>query len=355
MTSTASACRLRIGYSFWGFLGSGVIDTPDGGRSHRRTLIEGLIAAGHEVVFLQANRDLTEAGTDLRGTYTWADGLPDIDVLILEWRWPIPGRNTTPCGQPGHTCDLHRQRELLGHYTERGLPTILWDKDQRLPADDHLRSWSALTVAEPALHPNPGAYSLLFPIADDALDTFDPVAAAAGARRWPLVYVGNQYDRDDAFDTYFAPAAARHAHRVAGKWTDIRRWPHVRFAGRVPFTAVERLYRDAVSTVLLLPERYARRGHMTQRIFEAVLAGCLPLAPSTIRSAARFVPTSLHLTSGTDTADRVAQLFGMPERHRAELLDACAKRLELFRLSTQLAHLDALLPTARSQLTRLAP
>ncbi|WP_222844504.1 hypothetical protein [Saccharomonospora sp. CUA-673] len=186
MTSTTTASGLRIGYSFWGFLGSGVTDTPDGGRSHRRTLMDGLIAAGHQVVFLQANRDLTEAGTDLRETYTWADGLPDIDVLVLEWRWPIPGRNTTPCGQPGHTCDLHRQRELLDHYAEQGLPTILWDKDQRLPADDHLRRHPSITVAEPALHPSPGAHSLLFPIADEVLDSFDPraVTAAPGSGRW---------------------------------------------------------------------------------------------------------------------------------------------------------------------------
>ena len=105
--------QVRIGYSFWGFLGPGITDTPDGGRSHRRTLIDGLIAAGHDIVFLQRNRDLDEAGHDLRHRYTWDDGLPDIDALFLEWRWPIPGRNTTGCGSPGHTCDLHRQDELV--------------------------------------------------------------------------------------------------------------------------------------------------------------------------------------------------------------------------------------------------
>ncbi|HUZ24336.1 MAG TPA: hypothetical protein VMV07_11305 [Streptosporangiaceae bacterium] len=52
---------MRIGYSFWGFLGPGIIGTPDGGRSHRRTLIDGIISAGYEIVFLQANRDLAEA------------------------------------------------------------------------------------------------------------------------------------------------------------------------------------------------------------------------------------------------------------------------------------------------------
>src|SRR4051812_36411316 len=99
---------MLIGYSFWGFLGTGVTDTPDGGRSHRRALIDGIRERGHTIVFLQANRDLDEAGVDLTDTYQWDDGLPSVDALFLEWRWPIPGRNTIECGTPGHTCDLHR-------------------------------------------------------------------------------------------------------------------------------------------------------------------------------------------------------------------------------------------------------
>jgi hypothetical protein len=352
----ATSTGLRIGYSFWGFLGAGITDTPDGGRSHRRTLVDAPVATGHEVVFLQANRDLAEAGTDLRDIYQWAEHtLPEIDLLFLEWRWPIPGRNTTPCGQPGHSCDLHRQQQLLDHYTDQGLPTILWDKDQQLPADDPLRRHSAVTVAEAALHPHPGAHSLLFPVADETLDAFEPAIAAGGERRWPLVYVGNQYGRDTAFDTYFALAAARHRHQVVGKWTSTHRWPHVNFQDRIPFPAVDALYRSATCTVLLLPERYARRGQMTQRLFEAVLAGCLPLAPGSIRSAARFVPTTLHVTSGSHTVERVAQLRDGRNGERAELLAACAARLELFRASRQIRHLDALMPTTRSQTRQLAP
>ena len=126
---------MRIGYSFWGFLGPGITDTPDGGRSHRATLIDGLTAAGHHIVFLQPNRDLDEAGCDLTGGYQWDQGLPGIDALFLEWRWPVNGRNTTLCGTPGHTCDLHRQEELLAHYTlGNRTRTLLWDKDRRLPA-----------------------------------------------------------------------------------------------------------------------------------------------------------------------------------------------------------------------------
>jgi hypothetical protein len=340
--------QVLIGYSFWGFLGPGVTDTPDGGRSHRRILIDGLRRRGHDIVFLQTDRDLTEAGYDLTGTYRWDSGLPELDVLFLEWRWPIPGRNTTDCDTSGHTCDLHRQQKLLDHYTAAGTPTVLWDKDRQLPPDDPLRHTGNVTVCEPALHPSPEAMSLLFPIDDATLDDADPVELTAAHRDLPLIYVGNQYDRDDAFNRYFAPAAAVHPHLVAGKWPRTGRWPAVNFHGRVPFDAAERLYLRSVTTVLLLPDRYAQVGHMTQRLFEAVLAGCLPLTPASIRDAARFTPIELHITDGADAVSKVAQMTALAgtERH-AELLSCCFERLNRFRLSRQLDVIDR-------QLSRLA-
>ncbi|WP_028479085.1 hypothetical protein [Nocardia sp. CNY236] len=333
---------MRIGYSFWGFLGPGITDTPDGGRSHRRTLIEGLRGLGHEIVFLQQDRDRIEAGTAFAHLYTWDDGLPDIDAVFLEWRWPIPGRNTTPCGTSGHTCDLHRQHQLLDHYTRRGLPTIVWDKDLHLPAGHPLRHAPHVTVCEAALHPTAGAVSLLFPVDDNALDTADPDTLTQRPRPLSLAYIGNQYDRDEAFDSYFAAAASgRRDCVVAGKWVDTRRWPQVRFIGRVPFSHVARIHGDALATVLLLPDRYAAVGQMTQRLSEAVLAGCLPLTPAYIRSAPQFTPWPLHVTSSAHLTAKVAQLrrIATTAAH-ADLVAQCLAKLDTFRLSRQLDTLD---------------
>jgi hypothetical protein len=340
--------EVKIGYSFWGFLGSGVTDTPDGGRSHRRVLIDGLRSRGHELVFLQPDRDFIEAGLDLSDSYTWDVGLPEIDVVFLEWRWPIPGRNTTWCGAPGHTCDLHRQHELLDHYTHgRGTLTILWDKDRQLPADDPLRTTGNVVVCEAAVHPTPGAVSLLFPVADAALAAADPTALATRPRDLPLAYIGNQYDRDAAFDTFFAPAAASHRHVVAGKWTRTDAWPHVSFTGRVPFAEVAEIYGRALATVLLLPDRYARAGQMTQRLFEAVLAGCLPLTPSPIRSADRFTPRWLHVPDGAAVVAKLTYLKRIAgTSEHAELINACLQPLGLFRVSRQLDVLDKLLASS---------
>ncbi|MDQ3151843.1 MAG: hypothetical protein M3R63_09030 [Actinomycetota bacterium] len=337
--------QVKIGYSFWGFLGPGILDTPDGGRSHRQPLVDGIAAAGHEVLFLQENRDLHEAGLDLRDRYLWCAGLPPLDALFLEWRWPIPGRNTTPRGTPGHTPDLHRQDELLAHYAvAQGVPTVVWDKDRRLARNHRLRRRVNVGICEPALRPTRGATSLLFPVADASLDSADPIALTVTRRGLPLVYVGNQYDRDEPFDTFFAPAAARFSHRVAGKWTRTATWPHVKFTGRCAFGEVAAVYRSSLATVLLLPERYARAAQMTQRLFEAVLAGCLPITPARIRRCGDFAPPELHVEDGVQVIERIEQLLavaGTPAH--ADLLAGCIRRLDRFRLSRQIETLTTLL------------
>ncbi|WP_329295954.1 hypothetical protein [Streptomyces pseudovenezuelae] len=336
---------MKIGYSFWGFLGNGVTDTPDGGRSHRRPFIDALIARGHDIVFLQADRDRLEAGDDLVGAYTFDDGTPGIDVLFLEWRWAITGRNTTVCGTEGHTCDLHRQAQLIKHYTVRHrTPTVIWDKDRTLRAESVWRRTAHALVCEAALAPTLGARSLLFPVADDLIAQADPATLAARPRDLALGYVGNQYDRDEPFDRYFAPAAARVEHLVAGKWTKTDRWPDVHFVGRIPFEAAAGVYGRSLATVLMVPARYAAVGQMTQRIFEAVLGGCLPLVPTDVRFADRFVPEELIVRSGRDVIERLSYLREIAgTQQHVDLIAACVDRLRLFGLNKQVDTLESAL------------
>ncbi|MFC7530144.1 hypothetical protein [Actinoplanes sp. GCM10030250] len=336
---------LRIGYSFWGFLTTGVIDTPDGARSFRRAFVDALQEAGHEVVSLQVNRDLIEAGTDLASAYRFDEGLPDLDAIVFEWRWPLPGRNTTVCGTPGHTCDLHRQQQLLDHYTHGlGLPTVVWDHDLWLPARDPLRRQTNVRVAEPALHPSAGAITVTSPIPDEALDIAAPSFLARLPRPLPLVYVGNQYGRDEAFDRWFAPAAAQMAHRVAGKWTNTSAWPHVQFTGRIRFAEVAGLHAQALTTVLLKPERYRTVGAFGSRLFESVTQGCLPVTPADTVGADRLTPKSLHVRDAAELVDRIRWIESIAgtDEH-ASLIRACLDLLDPYRISRQAAVLLAAL------------
>jgi hypothetical protein len=335
----ATGVPLSIGYSCWGFLTSGILDTPDGGRSFRRSFVTALQEAGHHVVLLQANRDLIEAGTDLTGVYRFDDGLPGLDAIIYEWRWPLPGRSTTACGTPGHTCDLHRQQELLDYYTHSlGLPSIVWDHDLWLPADDPLRRRPNVCIADPALRPSLGAITVTSPIPDEALDTADPDHLARLPRPLPLVYVGNQYGRDAAFGRWFAPAAAQVLHRVAGKWTNTGAWPHVRFTGRIGFADVAPLHSQALTTVLLKPERYRTVGAFGSRLFESVTRGCLPLTPADTVGADRLTPKLLHVRDADELLDRICWIESIAgtDEH-ASLISDCLDLLNPYRCSRQSA------------------
>ncbi|HWI94894.1 MAG TPA: hypothetical protein VNS60_02375 [Solirubrobacterales bacterium] len=340
---------MRIGYSFWGFLGEGIVDTPDGGRSHRPTLVAALAERGHELVFLQPNRDLLEAGTpvrvDLRAA--WTGGFPELDLLWLEWRWPIPGRNTPADRQrKGFTPDLERQSALIEHYTlGLGVPTLIWDKDLQLAPGDPVRDLPHVVVCEAALHPRGDARRLLFPVSDKTLGAAQHEPPASfGHGELDLVYIGNRYRRDSAFERYLAPAAAQlHHHRVFGKWAGTERWPQVQFAGRLGFGEVAATYRSALATVLLLPDRYAAAGQMTQRIFEACLAGCYPLLPAEIRGGSVFVPDELHVQSAADVVAGCKRLRTLSPEALADLASRCLARLDVFRVSRQLASLDDLL------------
>jgi hypothetical protein len=331
---------VKIGYSFWGFLGAGVVDTPDGGRSHRRIWVDALRADGHRLIFLQANRDLAEAREDFRHEYQWDAGLPDIDLLFLEWRWPIEGRNVgTPCGHPAHTCDLHRQHELVTGYTRRRrVPTVVWDKDQRLPTDDPIRRLPNVVVADPALSPRAGGHSLLFPVNRASVVHAQRMlpALVSQPRALDLVYIGNQYDRDERFDQYVGQPARVLNHAVYGKWTRTDRWPHVNFRGRIAFPDVALTYREALASPVLLPPRYETTGQVTQRLVESVLNGCLPIMPGSVRHAHRVVPETLVLGAGEDVVALVRRL--RRERGSADherLLGECLARLEPFHVDRQ--------------------
>jgi len=80
---------------------------------------------------------------------------------------------------------------------------------------------------------------------------------------------------------------------------------------------------------------------MTQRIFEAVLAGCLPLTPAAPPFASAFTPEALHVDNGRQAAGRITQLQAIAgTAEHAALIGECTRRLGIFRLSRQLAVIE---------------
>ena len=340
---------MRIGYSFWGFLGPGITDTPDGGRSHRRTLIDGLIAAGHDIVFLQANRDLDEAGDDLADRYPGTTGCPTSTRCSSSGAGRSPAATPPTAATPATpaTCTARTSCSTTTP-SSTGMPTILWDKDRQLPRDSPLRQMPNVTVCEAALHPSPARSACCSPSPTRTSTRADPVSAGRHAPadcRWSTSATSTTATRRSSA----LLRAGRRPLRAPGR----RQMDATPRAGRTSTSPAAALPRTSESCTqqrwprcCCCPDRYARAGQMTQRLFEAVLAGCLPLTPG---HDPRAPPSSRprHCIAADRTAGGRPHRAGCCDiagtaRH-AELIAACLDRLDVFRLSRQLDTLDQIL------------
>ena len=245
------------------------------------------------------------------------------------------------------------------HLQPAGRHAAAGDADHRVGQGPHAarRSPDARRGRTPRSATRPGTPArrapLLFPVADEALDAADPTALAAATRDLPLVYVGNQYDRDDAFARSSPPPPRTSPHCRRQMDPTPRDWPHVHFTGRIPFAQVEATYRRSAGHRLAAARPVRAAGQMTQRLFEAVLAGCLPLTPNTIRHADRFTPPDLHVRDGAEVIARIQALQAVAGTGRhADLIAASLRRLDLFRISRQLRVLDQILDPTRHRPAR---
>jgi hypothetical protein len=148
-----------------------VVDTPDGSRSYRRPFIDGLTAAGHEVVLLQTNRDLVEAGLDLR------------DWRLLHRRCPTI--------HAAGLIDTLRLARHLNSATSNGLARLVAVHDLTAKIDSlavgsqpHRALWDTIAAANLLVTlvaqawPSPPTIDQLIDIAGTPLENTPPAAAA---------------------------------------------------------------------------------------------------------------------------------------------------------------------------------
>lgn len=118
----------------------------------------------------------------------------------------------------------------------------------------------------------------------------------------------------------------------------------MQFTGRIRFAEVAGLRAQALTTVLLKPERHRTVGAFGSRLFEAVTQRCLPLTPADTVCAERLTPKSLHVRDAAELVDRIrwiASIAGTDEH--AGLIRACLDLLDPYRVSRQAAVLLAAL------------
>jgi len=353
---------MKIGYSYWGFLGDykedekgNPLSTPDGNAAYGCYLISAMYKAGHEVAMLQEDRDWPTFKR--RGKYDFAafsqdlrfsaymkplrepSGFPKIDALLLEWRFPIPGRNTPDAkGKPGYQPDLERQNELLEHYSGK-CPIIVWDLDYKITEEDEVRlqKLGCVGILETAVSPRKGLiprYRVEPPVHTPDLLVRAPRPLNPNKK---LVYVGSRYERDDIIDKWIKPVSDAFPQQVEfyGNWTaeynfaEVQaKWPNVKYCDRISMKDFDKAYGDASACPLLAKKSYLENGFITPRIWEAIIFGTIPVGLSEHNGIYEYLPADLVARDPDDMVRLVNLLSRMPKEERDQLIHAVVARIE---------------------------
>lgn len=363
--------QLQVGFSFYGFLErpdrSEVVETPDGLRGERYLMVDELIQRGHDILQLQKRRERFRYSF---GRTRWDDGaarwslrevddsqaghgLPELDLLFVEWRWQRMGKGTE---------DWDRQVELLDHYSRTGTPIVVLDTDLKVTEADELR-WPSMIVCDPCLVPKRitrQRVKMPFCCSFERVHT-----ARAGSVHYR--YVGNNYERDGQFMRYVSNPAEDLRRSgiqttVHGNWLTpsvermhprglLQAHPHVAFVPRLAYRDVLAALNDSVATCHITKPEYAQHGNVTMRYFEALAAGVPALVP------AECVPLrqvgdacGLLVNTHEDVVRKVKNLADMTAHSREHLVLAQERELRTLADFSPAHRVDLIEAAARKEL-----
>lgn len=320
---------MKVGYAYWGFLGDKKLDanhnpvsTPDGNAFYSWAIIWDLLKNGHEVVKLMPDRDkpaFIDNGKELFKSFAtekrekaylgskaidypddmvnttpeelfaiWDSvGVDSCDVILLEWRMNIAGRNDFKSKEskvPGWQPDLFIQTCLVRYCIDRGVKLVVFDLDyklsyfQALTMSNKIPGFKVLELGDKWKneHPNIPSETVFIPFDFTEIYTFKPKVRVKDK----LVYVGNRYERDWCIDKYIPKD--EHGVAVYGNWLEggrdsASRWPGIDFRPRITADKMHEVYSNSACTILLAKESYCKYHFMTARLLEAVFYGSVPL------------------------------------------------------------------------------
>ena len=370
---------MNIGYSYWGFLGDYKEDTqgkplstPDGNASYSWSIIYEAINRGHEVYLMQEDRDWPASARlgiknfqsfsrDKRFTAysaarkTLGHDFPHLDLLLLEWRFPIPGRNTPlEKAYSGFQPDLERQENLIEYYGRLKTPIIIFDLDHKITYADEaalLKAYGPIftifeTSVRPLQTPIPRVRVEIPFVIDDLLQR--PLQPVDPKRK--LVYVGSRYERDDVIEHWIKPLSDRWPQEIEffGNWTadynfdEVKaKWPNVKYMDRISMKDFDKAYATAVACPLIAKSSYLQTGFITARLWEALLFGTLPLGLSVHHGIDQYLPAELIAKNPDDLAMLVQILSSMSYERRQELHRRVVEKIRFMDVSHFLDKLES--------------
>ena len=324
---------MRIGYSYWGFLGDrkyddegNILSTPDGNAFYSWSIINKFIEDGHQVIGIMPDRD--EPGFRFEGVNLFSSWckmsrsnaymfmnhieygdffdidnrdilskyaikaiwdsyhVNEFDVIIHEWRMPIIGRNTSvDKDSENWQPDLFIQDALIEYCRSNNIKLIIFDLDYKIPKDvveDFVYATDNIYIFELGTKWSSLAYEtdgrcrrVYIPFDFRFMNLFKLKSKFTD----DIVYIGNRYERDWCIDKYLKDVPGV---KVFGNWLEGQRhsekeWPTINFGKRLQTSDMHDAYSNSATTILLAKREYCENGFMTARILEAIFYGCVPL------------------------------------------------------------------------------
>ena len=322
---------MNVGYFFYGHLGDklspATVNTPDGNAWYSSSIISELIEQNHRVFFLGIDRDkndlealkvepikLFEAFETKNRLFAYSEvhrmewewdsenakniltlkNPPDLDLILLEWRFPIANRNTQDdINSDKFQPDYMMQKEILDVYAGN-TPIIIFDLDYKLTQTDEEELIKLdpvhMVVFETSVDPKKyllDRVSVDIPFWMNSQIRYE----SSSNPNKKLAYVGSNYERSDVINDYIYPFSKMPENIFKvwfyGNWRNYPdkyeelytkyKWYDIQYHFRVGHKDFREVYQDAIACPLLAKREYYKRGFMTARIQEAIYFGTVPV------------------------------------------------------------------------------
>lgn len=307
---------MKIGYSFWGFLSDYKIkngkniSTPDGNAFYSWSIVHALLEKGHKVYRMMPDRDkeaIEEFGKSTFSSFAKEkryhayismidDWLDDLDVLLMEWRFPIPGRNcNVNLSDPVYQPDLDIQNVMLEKYANTKTKIIIFDLDYKITEEDEkkLNPHCILETSNKQKITPSKRILVDIPFDFEEMNTFE-VRQADPFKH--VAYIGNRYERDRMINEYLVPLNLNihlYGNWLEGGKNSMAIWPDFIYHDRISLIDFREAYHNACVTILLGKDDYLRHGFMTARILESIFFGTIPIGLNEFYRIEKYLPEYL--------------------------------------------------------------
>lgn len=366
---------MNIGYFFWGHLSDklGEIskNTPDGNAWYSSSIIEYLLKQNHTVYGMSIDRDkddFTLFNTSIFNSFAkderifaysninwifWnkdysSANFPNLDILLLEWRFLIKDRNTEESfGSKNWQPDLRMQNNILSFYKNTNTKIIIFDLDYKITESDeeYLSSFKNLCIFETAKKTKISRLKRISVEIPFWIKSQTILPSKQLLNNKNLVYIGSNYEREESINKYIIPFSNKYPFTVwfYGNWrnypeiieriyTELK-WRDIQYHSRVGHSDFYEIYNNALFCPLLAKKEYYNNGFMTARIQECLYFGAIPIGVSEHNSINKYLPSEFIVNSFEDICMLVKKYKNITIEEKDQIRNNIWKNLEFMDIS----------------------